>query len=129
MRITSSGLQTSASSAESLLRTLDVRDSLGGAEYWLSEDFAPHPCLAIRFSSALADVHYFPQARHPGFRMLSRLDLPRDASTLFRFEGCDPAAGEPVPNAFVVSVADALHAAVEFFETGAMPRSASWLEL
>ena len=103
--------------------------SFGGAAFWLAPSPGQFPALAIRVSGEFADVHYFPHGNHPGFRFLGRLELPVGATTLFVFEGCDPASGEAVPNEFITSATTALSVAGAFFDTQKLEDPDSWFEL
>lgn len=60
---------------------------------------------------------------------MSELDLPSRGTALFVYEGCDPASGESVPNAFVTTATRAQSLAAEFFDTQQLPASGSWFEL
>jgi hypothetical protein len=53
---------------ESLTETLAMRDSRGGAEFWLAHGDREFPRLAIRVTGDIADVIFFPKDDHPGFR-------------------------------------------------------------
>jgi hypothetical protein len=85
--------------------------------------------LAIRVTGALADVHYFPNEDHPGFRCLGGDGLPDGGTTTLVFPGCDPATGEETPNEFVVSFETARRIAREFFYSRQMSPGFSWFEL
>ena len=114
---------------KSLEDALAWRDNLGGGAFFIASDNEEYPMLAIRVSGDLADVHYFPQAGHPGFRCLGGDGLPAGGTTPLVFQGCDPAAGEETPNKFIVPIETACAVAREFFDTRQMSESVSWVEL
>jgi hypothetical protein len=118
-----------AGDVDGLWRVLSWRDSRGGAVFCLRREGAEYPCLAIRTSGNLADIHYFAEEGHPGFRCVGGEGLPEDGETTLVFEGCDPASGEPTPNGFVVPFETAASIATEFFRTGGMLDTISWFEL
>ena len=66
---------------QGLKRVLAWRDARGGAIFWLSGEDVRYPCLGIRVSGNIADVHYFPEEGHPGFRCLGGEGLPEDGET------------------------------------------------
>lgn len=112
-----------------LEEVLSSRDSRGGGLFWLAHDDAKYPCLAIRVSGDVADVHFFPRDGHAGFRCLGGEGMPDDGSTMLVFEGCDPRDGEETPNWFVVPVERAISIGREFFRSKRMSDAGSWLEL
>jgi hypothetical protein len=130
MRIEGHHTTWHANDARSLAEILRRRDSKGGGQFWISAMDDRFPCLALRVSGDLADVHYFPEEGHPGFRCLAEQDLldERDAIP-FVYCGCDPASGEEVPREFVVPFMVALAVATEFLSTRQLPEAARWLEL
>lgn len=69
-------------SDKSLIAALEWRDDRGGAQFWLTPDEQKYPALAIRVSGDLADVHYFPQEGHPGFRGRDGHGLPDGGLTI-----------------------------------------------
>src|SRR5262249_4186533 len=97
------------------------RDARGGTEFWLSHDEEKYPVLAMRVTGELADVTFFPEEGHPGFRCLGGKGLTKGGSTTLGFEGCAPATGEDAPNEFVVPFETAYSIAMEFFQ-----RKQSW---
>jgi hypothetical protein len=115
--------------ASGLHDVLTWRDKRGGARFWLSEGLEQYPVLAITVTGELADVMFYPEESHPGFRCLGGQGLPKGGSTTFVFDGCDPWTGEDSPNEFVVSLNSASLIAVEFLEKKQMSVAVSWLEL
>jgi hypothetical protein len=113
----------------SLAAALSWRDDRGGGIFWLSPDVERYPALAIRVSGEVADVIYFPQEGHPGFRCLGGQGLLEDGLTTLVYQGCDPASGEQSPNTFVVPFEAARSIAKEFFRSKRMPEGVSWFEL
>lgn len=97
--------------------------------FWLRQEGAEYPCLAIRTSGKFADVHFFPEVGHPGFRCVGGEGLPEDGETTLVFEGCDPSSGEATPNRFVVPFETAVSIAIDFFRTGRMSDTVPWFEL
>jgi hypothetical protein len=112
-----------------LEQVLRFRDAVGGALFWLVHDDHRHPSMAIRISGNLADVHYFPDEGHPGFRALAEPAALGARTTTFIYEGCDPATGEETPSQFVVPVSKAIDVAKDFHRTGARSSAVSWFEL
>ena len=96
---------------------------------WLSPDGAQYPAMALRISSGVADVHYFPHDGHPGFRCLGGDGLPAGGMTRLVYQGADPATGEDTPNEFVVPVELVGEVAAEFFRSQQMSAAVSWFEL
>jgi hypothetical protein len=132
MRIKGHDRQWDAHDEAALERVLRFRDDVGGALFWLAPDDDQYPAVAIRVSGELADVHYFPEEGHPGFRALaelSRAEVQGGAMTTLVYEGCDPATGEETPSEFVLPVSRAIDLAAEFYRTGGRSPAISWLEL
>jgi hypothetical protein len=115
--------------AQDLKKVLAWRDSRGGAAFWLSREAVEYPCLAIRVTGDIADVHFLPEDGHPGFRCLGGEGLPRGGFTTLVYEGCDPGSGEETPNEFVISFETACSIATEFFHSERMSETVSWFEL
>src|SRR5262245_52179641 len=103
-----------------LAAALAWRDERGGAMLWLTPDNARYPALALRISGDVADVHYFPQDGHPGFRCLGGDRQPAGGVTRLVYQGADPATGEDTPNEFIVPVELAGEVAAEFFQSQQM---------
>ena len=114
---------------EELEGILSSRDSRGGGEFWLADSRESYPCLVIRVSGDIADVHFFSTVDHPGFRCLGNQDAVDDGFTTLVYEGCDPASGEQTPNVFVIPVDTAKSIAREFFRSKWMSNAVSWFEL
>jgi hypothetical protein len=129
MLIEGHGIAWEAHDEEGLEAILRGRDSRGGALFWLSDGAGSFPCLAIRVSGNLSDIHYFPRGEHPGFVCLGGRDLPLHATSILVFEGCDPGDGEEQSNEFIVPFATALTVAKDFFRTNQMSSSVQWFEL
>ncbi|WP_157369849.1 hypothetical protein [Zavarzinella formosa] len=108
---------------------LGFRDDQGGALFWLVPDEADYPTLAIRVSGDLADICYFPQDGHPGFRVLKSVGPPEGGMTTLVYRGCDPASGEVTHNEFIVPFETAHAVAKEFFRSRQMSEAVSWFEL
>ena len=129
MRVDASHRSWHVSDANGLHDVLAWRDKRGGARFWLSEGLEPYPVLAITVTGELADVMYFPEEGHPGFRCLGGEGLPKDGSTTFVFDACDPWTGEDSPNEFIVSLRTACSIGVDFLQRKQMSEAVSWLEL
>lgn len=114
---------------DGLMSVLARRDSLGGGIFFLAPDDGDYPCLCMRVSGDVADIHFYPEEGHCGFRCLGGEALPEGGLTTLLYEGCDPALGEETPNEFIMPFAVACRAAAEFLDTGRMPGCASWFNL
>jgi hypothetical protein len=115
---------------KSLDKALAWRDKKGGAMFWMRPAAETmYPQLGIRVSGDLADIHYFPEEGHAGFRCLGGKGLPVGGWTLLVYEGCDPGTGEETPNEFVVPFETARAVAREFLHTKKMSPTESWFEL
>jgi hypothetical protein len=108
---------------------LTWRDDCGGGLFCLSSDGVRYPELVLRVSGGMADVHYFPQDGHPGFRALGGDGLAKGGVTKLLYQGADPVTGEETPNEFIFPFETARSIAVEFFQSRQMSRAVSWLEL
>jgi hypothetical protein len=128
MRIAGHRIVWEAHDEQALEAILRRRDGRGGALFWLSDEARSFPCLALRVSGDLSDIHFFPHEDHAGFRCLGNQDLPPGGTTTFVFEGCDPGYGEETPNEFVVPFATALAVAKEFLRTKQMASWVQWFE-
>lgn len=129
MRIQGHGKSWQADDVESVQDALAWRDKRVGALFWLAPDHENFPTLAIRISGEIADIHYFPQEGHPGFRVVGGDGLPEGEMSTLVFDGCDPASGEETPNEFVVTVETAGVVATEFFQSKQMSETVGWFEL
>jgi hypothetical protein len=129
VRVDASHRSWQVSDGDGLRAVLAWRDKRGGAQFWLSEELEKYPVLAITVTSEVAHVIYFPREGHAGFRCLGGQGLPKDGSTTFFFDRCDPATGEEAPNEFVVPLETARSIAAEFLRTKQMSEVVSWLEL
>jgi len=129
MQISGAGRTWQIDDTGALKMALEWRDSRGGAEFWLAHEGGAYPCLAVRLDGSAADVHYFPDAEHPGFRCLGGAGLPAGGVTKLVYEGCDPGDGEEVPNEFIVTAAVAARLAEAFFRSGEKSAEVEWMEL
>ena len=66
-----------ANSVDELLELISQPDSRGGGEYWLANAGVKYPCLAMRFTGAHADVHWFGEERGTFYRCRRAADAPR----------------------------------------------------
>jgi hypothetical protein len=115
--------------AAGLSAALGWRDSVGGGIFFLEPDGAHYPLLCIRVGGDVADVLFYPEEGHPGFRCLGGVGLPKGGMTTLMYEGCDPADGDVELNRFIVPFAEACAIATDFFREGRMSESVSWLDL
>jgi hypothetical protein len=100
----------------------------GLSEIVLMPDRRKHPFLIIALKDDLAALHYFPDERKAGFASIGgKLGLPPDGMTTFKTGG--PHTDIEVSNDAVVTSAEALVAAKEFFHSQQLPKSIRWLEL
>lgn len=128
MRIEGRRIACETYDEQGLEAILQRRDGRGGGLFWLSEEARSFPCLALRVSGDLSDIHYFPHEGHPGFRCLGGQGLAPFGTTTFVFDGCDPGHGEETPNEFVVPFTTALVVAKDFLRTKRMLSSVQWFE-
>ena len=128
MRIEGHNRKWDAHDESALEDVLRFRDGVGGGLFWISDDADSFPVMAIRISGSLADVHYFPDEDHPGFRALAEPSQQRGGTTAFIYEGCDPATGEETPSEFVLPVSTAILIAKEFHLTRTRSSAVSWFE-
>ena len=114
---------------QGLHQALAWRDARGGGIFFLSRENVQYPHLCIRVSGNIADVHFFPEEGHPGYRCLGDEGMPEGESTTFVYEGCDPWDGEETPNRFVVPFETARSIATAFLRSERRPDTVSWFEL
>jgi hypothetical protein len=112
-----------------LEQALLQRDERGGGEFWISPDSSEFPCLAVRISGAIGDVHFFPDADSPGFRCLAGADPPQGGTTKLLYMGCDPADGEDSPSEFIVPFATIVQIALAFLAEEDPLTLGHWFEL
>lgn len=129
MRIATHREMWQVEDVRSLEAALSWRDARRGGCFWITPNDEEYPALAIRASGDEADIHYFPQEAHPGFRCLGGEGLPAGGMPTFVFQGCDPIAGEETPNKFVIPFETARLVASEFFRTRQMSADVAWFEL
>ena len=108
---------------------LDWRDSVGGAIFFLEPDDASYPLLCMRVSGDVADIIFYPEDGHPGFRCLGGEGLLEGGWTTLMYEGCDPSDGEEEPNQFIVPYVKARAVASDFLRDLKMSEAVSWLDL
>ena len=118
-------LQVENSSA--LEEKLGKRYGSGVNAFWLTKtkDGAK---LAILVNNELANVHYFPPGRHPGFNSVGSIP-GLDVRGYSEFCVNSPDERQLISNAHVVPFSAAVRAAKEFLETDELPKSLNWLEL
>ena len=115
--------------AQALREVLAWRDAGGGAHWWLAGEVGAFPALAMTFTGPVAELHFFAQASHPGFRCVGGEGLPEDGETLLVYEGCDPGDGIQTPNEFIIRSEQAADIAAFFLANQAMSDAVAWLEL
>ncbi len=97
--------------------------------FWLSDGDYTFPALVLRVTGDVADVHYFPEDGHPGFRCVAIQGLLEGGVTTLVYAGCDPWTGEDTPNEFIISIESARVIAEHFFVSKLMSNAVRWLEL
>jgi hypothetical protein len=107
---------------------LNKRYGSGVNAFFLSRENDNGSKLAILVNNDLANVHYFPPGRHPGYN--SRGSIPDlDVRGYSKFFLNSPDELELVSNAHVVPFSAAVKAAKEFLARDELPKSINWLEL
>jgi|SRR5580693_9061754 hypothetical protein len=107
---------------------LNKRYGSGVNEFWLSHKNDDGAKLAILVSNELANVHYFPPGKHPGYNSIG--SIPElDVRGYSKFSINNPDELQWIGNAHVVPFSAAVNAAKEFFERDELPKSINWLEL
>jgi len=114
---------------------LNKRYGPGVNAFWLSHESLNEnnnsAKLAILVNHELANVHYFPPGKHPGFQSqgsIPDLDV-RGFSQFYMYSPEKLQQVEEIPNAYVVPFSDAVKVAKEFLERDELPKSIGWLEL
>jgi hypothetical protein len=106
---------------------LNKRYGSGVNAFWLTKNNNGAK-LAILVNNELANVHYFPPGRHPGYNAIGSIpDL--DVRGYSKFFMNSPDELQLISNAHVVPFSAAVKAAKEFLESDELPRSINWLEL
>jgi Immunity protein Imm1 len=96
--------------------------------FWIYHEPRKKPLLLILVNNTLANLHYFPDEKHPGFYSIGKMSsLPADGNTTFFMN--NPTEREEVPNDAIVPFADALAAAKEFLTSTELPPNIEWFEL
>jgi len=114
---------------------LNKRYGAGVNAFWLSHEGinenSTSAKLAILVNNELANVHYFPPGKHPGFQSqgsIPDLDI-RGFSEFYVYSPEKLQQVEEISNAYVVPFSDAVKVAKEFLECDELPKSMSWQEL
>lgn len=113
---------------DTLERKLSVRYANAANSFTLSHGRKREPVLLILVRGELANLHYFPRRRHPGFQStgtVAGLDL--EGSTIFFITNA--AERQEVLNRSVVPVSLAVQAAKEFLVSEELPQSVQWEEM
>jgi hypothetical protein len=129
MEVIDFGGTHSAHSIGELEQLLGVRFKDQRNHYWLRADGSDFPRLSIAVNGDLSEIHYFPKDRHPGYLSIGgRLNLDPDKMTTF---SVGPSRSHDIQtgNEFVISFAEAMKVAKEFFHSQELPRSIEWVEL
>ena len=115
-------------SVHGLLRILHDRDFLGGGIFFLAPGDSEYTYLCMRVSGDVADVHFYPEEGHSGFRCLGGVGLPEGGRTTSLYNGCDPGSGEETPNEFILAFQTACRVAAGFLISGGMPERKDYRE-
>jgi hypothetical protein len=83
----------------------------------------------MRVSGNVADIIFYPEDGHPGFRCLGGEGLPEGGWTTLLYEGSDPTDGEEEQNRFIVPFAKARDVASDFLRELRMSEAVTWLDL
>jgi Immunity protein Imm1 len=117
-----------ASSSVDVERILLKRYDSGVNSFWIYHEPWEKPLLLILVNNELANLHYFPDDKHPGYASIGNTpSLSAHGNTVFCMNS--PKEEEEVPNDAIVPFSDALAAAKEFLVSTAMPPSIEWFEL
>jgi hypothetical protein len=106
---------------------LNKRYGSGVNAFWLTKNNNGAK-LAILVNDGLANVHYFPPGRHPGYNSIGCIP-GLQASGHSKFFMNSPDELQLISNAHVVPFSVAVNAAKEFLERDELPKSINWLEL
>jgi len=108
---------------------LSKRYGNGANAFWLFGSTEKYPAMSILVKGDLATLHYFPRARHPGYRSIglaAELGLdPEGMSVFYANEGEE----QEIVNDSIVPFPHALAAAREFLASGRLPEALEWFEL
>jgi hypothetical protein len=106
---------------------LSKRHDGGVNSFWLSHGAKKFPALGILVKGDLANVHYFPRDRDPGFASVAKVLGPRPEETSTFF--VRPTEKIWVRNGAVIPFSDALKVAQEFAISTTIPKCIQWFEL
>lgn len=111
-----------------LKRILKIRYGDGLNTFIMGNQDEPYPCLNLSVNGDLANVIYLSKGDHPGYQSIGiNNGLDMNLTTMF----CMGSVTElyAFSNKYVISFAQAFEVAIEFFETGRMPKCIEWFEL
>ena len=94
--------------------------------FWLFHE-SKFPSLSILVKDEVAYAHYFPKERHAGFRSKGHEPNLNGDTTEFRLDNTNQK--EEIENSAVISFADELSVAKDFFYSSEIPRVIEWIEL
>jgi len=126
MRIAHFGGVCFCHTLEDLISILQVRFNDSVNEFWIMDDEADNPCLAILVNKDIANVTFFPFAGHPGLQSQGDAISEEGFSVFYTNT---PEEEIEVSNDLVISFEQAEQAAEEFFLTNNKPACINWLDL
>ena len=90
---------------------------------------ARFPALSVQINGEIAYLHYFPVETHPGYQPRDLTPDGCPAEVHFLQPDGSEAESFDMPDYAIVAADAAYVAAIEFFNSRALPPSISWLEL
>lgn len=129
MRVTDIAGVYQATAIAELERLLMLRIDECYNSFWISQDNTQYPTLSILVKNELATLHFMANEFEAGCRSMGGIEHPDTAGHSVFSISRDSGDDVTVTNDAIVPFADALSAAKEFFETGALPQCIKWLEL
>jgi len=97
--------------------------------FQLSNGDSDYPVLLILVNRELATACFFPAESNPGYRSIGNLKHPLNGDTSVFQVNSNGADELHVLNEAVISFADALQLAKEFYLSNSLPQSIEWFEL
>jgi hypothetical protein len=127
MRIEDFDSKCDVTKPEDVEVALNKRHVGGINAFWLSHGTEKFPAIGILVKGELANVHFFPRERHPGFTSVANVFDHRSNETSIFF--VRPTEKTWVRNDALVPFSDALKVAQEFAASKVMPKCIQWFEL
>ncbi len=118
---------TNVNTISELEQLLQKRYCNDANSFWLSHNDESKPSMSLLVKGDIAYLHYFPSESHPGFASSRNDENLIDGTTIFFLDS--PDQEQEILNSSVVSFAQALKAATEFFYSKNLPKSINWSEL